>query len=307
MSLQLNRDYIKHGIRSIAEDLCTLQLGYRTELDAAEAQQREVDAHRYTSLDRIIGRANRPDRAQGIGQETAHFVIARSPGDRNLPSFARIQEQHVAARLMTLEKMGLAEPVGNNAWLVRRDFESILRAMQRVNDRQKMLAAHGALLSDERLQLVVADLRKLKSLEGRVILQAEEEAGRAAGQAYLLIEGTDGRLHHVYYTPEIHRARSLGKLRINSFISVRRIFNENGRPELAIDDLGDCEKLLGNQRYFQDAARRQIGRGIVPTEDGWGGWLGRYQAELVNAAVELQHQQNAGIRKELRDRSRGRS
>jgi len=28
-SLQINRDYIKHGIRSAAEDLCTLQLGYR--------------------------------------------------------------------------------------------------------------------------------------------------------------------------------------------------------------------------------------------------------------------------------------
>ncbi len=305
-SLRLNRDYIKHGIRAMAEDLCTLQLGYRTELDAAEAQLREVDAHRNTSLDRIIGRANRSDRAQGAGQEAVHFTITRSPGDRNLPGFARIQEQHVAARLMTLEKMGLAEPVGNNAWLVRRDFENILRAMQRVNDRQKMLAAHGALLSDERLQLVVADLRELKSLEGRVVLQAEEEAGRKAGQAYLLIEGTDGRLHHLYYTPEIHRARSLGRLRVNSFISLRT-FNENGRPELAIDDLGDCEKLLGNQHYFQDAVRRQIGRGIVPAEGGWGGWLGRYQAELVNAAGELQRQQDTGIRKESRDRSRGRS
>jgi transcriptional regulator of acetoin/glycerol metabolism len=80
---------------------------------------------------------------------------------------------------MTLEKMGLAEPIGTNSWLVRRDFESILRAMQRVNDRQKMLAAHGALLSDERLQLVVADLRKLKLLEGRVVLHGEEEGGRA--------------------------------------------------------------------------------------------------------------------------------
>jgi type IV secretory pathway VirD2 relaxase len=57
-SLLLNRDYIKHGIRTAAEDLCTLQLGYRTEMDAAEAQLREIDAHRYTSLDRIISRAN---------------------------------------------------------------------------------------------------------------------------------------------------------------------------------------------------------------------------------------------------------
>jgi len=273
-SLQINRDYIKHGIRAVAEDLCTLQLGYRTEMDAAEAQLREIDAHRYTSLDHIISGANNPARARESTRTRRIFTISRSPGDRNLQGFAKFQEQHVAARLMTLEKMGLAEPVGNNSWLVRRDFESILRAMQRVNDRQKMLAEHGALLSDERLQLVVADLRKLKSLEGRVILHGEEEAGRDAGQAYLLLEGTDARLHHIYYTPEIHYARSVGKLRINSFISLRRMFTEDGRPRLEIEDLGDSEKLLRNQRYFQEAARRQIRRGIIPIEDGWNGWLG---------------------------------
>jgi hypothetical protein len=304
-SLQINREYIKHGIRAAAEDLCTLQLGYRTEMDAAEAERREIDAHRYTSLDRIITRANDPVRAPGVDRDTSHFTIIKSPGDRNLQGFSRIQEQHVAARLMTLEKMGLAEPIGTNSWVVRRDFESILRAMQRVNDRQKMLAAHGALLSGERLQLVVDDPRKLKSLEGRVVLHGEEEASREAGQAYLLLEGGDARLHHIYYTPEIHRARSLGKLRINSFIRLRRIFNENGGPELAIEDFGDCEKPLRNQHYFQDAARRQVGRGIVPSEEGWGGWLGRFQTALVNAAGELQHKRDAGIRKELRDRSRG--
>ena len=77
--------------------------------------------------------------------------------------------------------MGLAETSDGDSWRVRCDFESILRAMQRANDRQKMLAAHGALLSDERLQLVVEDLRKLKLLEGRVVLHGEEEAGREAG------------------------------------------------------------------------------------------------------------------------------
>jgi len=305
-SLQLNRDYIKHGIRAAAEDLCTLQLGYRTEMYATEAERREIDAHRYTSLDRIIGRENDPARAPGIGQEATHFTISRSPGDRNLRGFLRIQEQHVAARLMTLSKMELAEPVGNNSWIVRRDFEGILRAMQRVNDRQKMLAAHGALLSDERLQMVVVDLRKLKSLEGRVVLHGEEEAGREAGQAYLLLEGTDGRLHHVYYTPEIHDARCVGKLRTNSFIRLRRMFTQDGHPRLEIDDLGDCEKLLRDQHHFRNAARRQLRRGIIPIEDGWSGWLGRYQSELVNAAEEVQHSRGREVDVEREGRSRGR-
>ena len=58
---------------------------------------------------------------------------------------------------------------------------------------RKMLATHGTLLPDERLQLVVEDLRKLKLLEGRVVLHGEEEAGREAGGIYLLLEGTDGK------------------------------------------------------------------------------------------------------------------
>jgi len=178
--------------------------------------------------------------------------------------------------------------------------------MQRANDRQKMLAAHGALLSDARLQLVVADLRKLQSLEGRVVLHGEEEAGRGAGQAYLLLEGTDARLHHVYYTPEIHYARGMGNLRINSFIRLRRTFTEGRRPALEIEDLGDCEKLLRDQRYFRDAARRQIRRGIIPIEDGWSGWLGRYQTKLVNAAEEVQHRRGRELGVEPEDRSRGR-
>src|SRR5215472_7377317 len=54
--LRLERDYIRFGIRQHAENLCTSQIGYRTQLDADEAQRREVDQQRYTSLDRLIKR-----------------------------------------------------------------------------------------------------------------------------------------------------------------------------------------------------------------------------------------------------------
>ena len=58
--VRLNRDYVKHGFRSIAEDLCTRQLGHRTEIDAAEAEHREIRENRFTSLDRMIARAAQP-------------------------------------------------------------------------------------------------------------------------------------------------------------------------------------------------------------------------------------------------------
>jgi hypothetical protein len=45
-AFRLERDYVQHGIRGITEDLCTRELGYRTWLDIAEVQRREVSQHR---------------------------------------------------------------------------------------------------------------------------------------------------------------------------------------------------------------------------------------------------------------------
>jgi hypothetical protein len=305
-ALMLGRDYVKHGIRAVAEDLCTRQLGYRTSLDAAEAYRREVRQFRYTSLDRMINRSNAARQVPGADDESLYFTIPLNPNDPRPQGFPKSVAHHIAARLLTLKDMGLAETIVGDSWRVRADFESILRAMQRANDRQKMLAAHGALLSDERLQLVVEDLRKLESLEGRVLLHGEEEAGREAGRIYLLLEGTDGRLHHVYYTPEIHYARSLGKLRTNSFIRLSGMFTEDGHPTLKVDDLGDAEKLIQNKRHFLQGAQRLIKHDIIPVEDGWNGWLGRYQSALVHAAEEIHRDHDREVQIEANHRARRR-
>jgi len=167
-ALTLSREYVKHGIRTLAEDLCTRQLRYRTSLDAAEAFRREVHQFRYTSRDRMINRANDSRQTMGTLQDL-YFTVHLNPNP-----FPKSVVHHITARLLTLK---VAE---EKTWRVRRDFESILRAMQRANDRQKMLAAHGALLSDERLQLIVEDVLKLEMLEGRVVLHGEEEGGLEA-------------------------------------------------------------------------------------------------------------------------------
>jgi hypothetical protein len=59
---------MKNGIRSAAEDLCTRQIGHRTDLDAAEAERREVREKRFTSLDRVILRSARPLAREQYGQ-----------------------------------------------------------------------------------------------------------------------------------------------------------------------------------------------------------------------------------------------
>ena len=231
--LRLSRDFIRECIRHITEDLCTRQLGYRTELDADDAQRREVHRHRYTSLDRIIQRdADRAEAAQ-----SPFFTVSKDPGRAGLGPSTSLIERRTAERLMVLESIGLAESTGPKTWRVRRDFVNVLRSMQRSADRQKTLAAHGALISDERLQMTVLDLQSLTTLERRVLVHGEEES---PGRSYLILEGTDARLHYVYYTPEIEAARNRGGLRTNSFIQLPNSTAE-GRPVLEIDDMGDSE------------------------------------------------------------------
>jgi type IV secretory pathway VirD2 relaxase len=264
--LDLPRDYVKAGIRMIAEDLCTRQLGYRTELDARAAERREIDQSRVTSLDRIIGRASS---VEDQSASKGHFAI-----QPELAAGKQDQVRHLEARLIFLETMELATQTKPGAWSVRSDFLTVLKAMQQIGDRQRMLAAHQALVSDERLPLVVTEQRSIKRLEGRVLGHGEDEGGKNFGRHYMLLEGTDAKIHLIYYTPTLEEARSCGQLGTNSFVRLQKKF-ENGRPVLAVENLGNSEKLLENTKHFLQKAQRYA-RMEDATHEPWGGWLGRY-------------------------------
>jgi hypothetical protein len=174
--------------------------------------------------------------------------------------------------------------------------------MQRAGDRQKVLAAHGVLASDERLPMNALDLGRMNSIEGRVLVHGEDEQ---SGRHYLMLEGFDARIHYVEYTREMEEARARGELRTNSFVRLRRI-PINEESTLDIEDLGDAQTLLTNGRYFQTQAKAMLKRGILPVEDGWGGWLGKYQATLKQAATDLEYPPQARGHDRTRDRSRDR-
>ena len=279
-SLRLSRDYVQQGIRSVVEDLCTRQLGYRTELDAIESERREITEKRFTSIDRRFLR-DASDIRLDLGPH--YFSVIRNPIQADLSESARVRARHETARLAVLERMGLAESSGSSAWRVRRDFEQILRAMQRTTDRQRTLAAHGALMSDSRLPIAALDLATITSVEGRVLVHGQDEQ---TGRNYLMLEGTDAKVYLINYTPEIEEARSRGELQTNSFV---RLSRASGRKAVIdINDMGDAERFLSDSSYLRTAARRLLMRGMMPTEEGWAGWLGRYQAALSKAAAEIE-------------------
>src|SRR3546814_708668 len=54
--LVVDRGYMSEGLRWRAEDLATLELGPRSARDIADALAREIEAERWTSLDRTLER-----------------------------------------------------------------------------------------------------------------------------------------------------------------------------------------------------------------------------------------------------------
>jgi hypothetical protein len=268
------REYVKSGVRSLAEDLCTRQLGYRTEVDYREAERREVDQSRVTSLDRMIQRANTLD---------AEEYFAYRPG---LADRQREQARNVKARLLVLQKMGLASQEAAGSWNVRSDFLTVLKAVQQVADRQRTLAAHRALISDERLPLVVTEPRNIKQLEGRVLGHGEDENGRNFGKHYLLLEGIDAKIHLIYHTPDLQEARSRGQLTVNCFIKLRKRF-QNGRPVFDLTSFGDSEELLKNKSYFRRIIQLEPDERKGRIDSSWGGWLGRYRDTWAAGHAEM--------------------
>jgi hypothetical protein len=131
-------------------------MGFRTSLDAAEAERREVGETRFTSLDRTILR--------NAGADERGLVVTQ-------PKL----RPHVSARLIVLSRMGLAKSTEQGTWVLKSDMEQVLRAMQRARDRQKTLFAQGALVSDQRLPIEVMDRRQMRSVDGRVLMHGEDE------------------------------------------------------------------------------------------------------------------------------------
>jgi Protein of unknown function (DUF3363) len=287
--IKLPREYVQKGIRLRAEDLATAQLGIRTEADIAEAHRREVVQHRFTPLDRSIAK-QQPEALKG-----ADFPARSNPADPALKPYQKQQEQYLANRLRALTEIGLAVQVSPNEWTVRGNFADVLRTMQRTSDRQKTISQQASLASDPRIPLQVDDWRKLRNIEGRVLGHGEEEG---SGKRYMLLEGTDGKLHYLTHTPQIDEARSQDKLKPDSFVTIQRT-KVDGKIGHRLEDQGRADAILSDAAFLSNRAAKinQLRDHNRETPDNtgdplrppstFGGWLGAYSAAVERRAAEL--------------------
>ena len=112
--LVISRDYIKQGFRDRAAERVTLELGPRTERGIRTALEKEVEAERWTRLDRSL---------RDISDEGGRVVDLRPSRDGEDPELKRL----MIGRAGKLERLGLAEQIGSARWELKPGIESALR------------------------------------------------------------------------------------------------------------------------------------------------------------------------------------
>ncbi len=209
--LVISRDYISHGLRSRAEELAGIELGPKPEREIRSALEKEVTAERWTRIDVEIRIA-----ANEVG-----YIDLRPDNPRaGDPEIRRL----MVGRLQHLEKMDLATSAGPGEWMVGLEAERTLRDLSMRGDIIKTM--HRAFYEQGR-DRGVADFVIDAGEAGPTIMGRLVDKGlhnELTGEAYAVIDGTDGRAHHVRFrgVEAFEHAPEIGGI-----VEVRRF----GRPD----------------------------------------------------------------------------
>ncbi|MFG1412023.1 DUF3363 domain-containing protein [Xanthobacter sp. VTT E-85241] len=252
-NLVISRDYIKEGMRDRARDLITQELGPRTDLDIRRSLERQIEAERWTQLDRQLVRD---------GGKSGIIDLAPHP-DRQPDEFHALK----VGRLRKLESLSLADQVGAGQWAISDTAEATLRGLGERGDIIKRIhrslsergidrGAANYVLAGESLDVPVV---------GRLIDRGLDD--ELNGTAYAVVDGVDGRTHHIKL-PDLDAA---GDSAPGSIVELRKFDDAQGRRRVALavrSDLSIERQISATGATWLD--RQAIAR--EPTALGGGGF-----------------------------------
>ncbi|WP_282129054.1 relaxase/mobilization nuclease domain-containing protein [Roseobacter litoralis] len=249
--LVIARDYIKDGMRARAQDLITQDLGYRTDRDIRNTLERQIDSESWTNLDRQLARdANR------LGIIDLAQVSGHKPDDRHALKIGRLRK---------LETLGLADQVGPGQWVMDEDAEPTLRELGERGDIIKRihrsLKARGIARSTTNYVLASEGLQD--PVVGRLLDRGLDD--ELKGTAYAVIDGVDGRTHHIRL-PHIDAA---GDSAPGSIVELRKFEGAKGRRQVALavrSDFSIEQQVTATGATWLD--RHAIARDPVPLGNG---------------------------------------
>ena len=221
--LVISRDYIKEGMRDRARDLITMELGPRTDHDIRRALERQIETDRWTQLDRQLVRDAR---------DAGVIDVAPHP-DRPPDEYQALK----IGRLRKLETLGLAEQVGPGQWSISHDAEATLRQLGARGDIIKRM--HRALTEKGIERGAAGYVLAAESLDTPVIGRLVERGldDELKGTAYAVVDGVDGRTHHIKL-PDLDAA---GDSAPGSIVELRSFDDARGQRRVAIAVRSDLD------------------------------------------------------------------
>lgn len=266
--LVISRDYISSGLRDRAGALVTEELGPRTDRDIRRDLAVQVDADRWTKLDAALAR-------EAAGRERA-VDLRRDPAG----SADALREEKLA-RLRKLERLGLATGDCTGRFVLAADAEPKLRALGERDDiirRMQRAVTRGGREADG--SAFVLEGERAGPVIGRLAGRGLDD--ELKGTAYVIVEGVDGRTHHVKL-PDLDAA---GDGRTGSVVELRRYEDARGRERVALavrSDLTIETQVTAPGATWLD--RQAIAREPIPL--GSGGFGAEVRDALERRAEHL--------------------
>ncbi|WP_242129828.1 DUF3363 domain-containing protein [Sphingobium sp. Sx8-8] len=251
--LVIDRDYIREGMRGRAQERVTAELGLRSEQDIRTSLEREVDADRWTSLDR---------RLQRLAEEATGLIDLRPGGDDD-PEMRRL----LLGRADKLERLGLADRQGPAVWSLKTGAEQTLRDLSIRGDIIKTMhrAMSDAGRAIEPAGFALHGEAPASPIVGRLVERGLHD--ELAGTAYAVIDGADGRTHHLRFDD----MEMTGDAKAGAIVDTRSWRDPRGNTRLSLatrSDLTLAEQVKAPGATWLD--RQLIAREPVVTGGGFG-------------------------------------
>jgi type IV secretory pathway VirD2 relaxase len=256
--LIITKDYMSHGLRMRAREFLTLELGSEIEHDMTLKLAREVNAERFTRLDRAL--LKHTDRGFLV-------ISAMPPEDRTTHA------SHMG-RLKKLQSLGLVEEKQTGVWRIGPDIETKLKSLGQRGD---IIKTMHRIMRETGIDRPAGSFAMFDTTK-----PSNRIVGRVAGlgltdeindRHYIVVDSTDGKVHYAdvgHLRPEFvpdkgmivaieNRAgenndKQRTKLRILSYLNLEKLVDAEGATWLDRELLGKSQDKLTQTGFGSNVA-----------------------------------------------------
>ncbi|OCX72291.1 hypothetical protein A6M27_02775 [Acidithiobacillus thiooxidans] len=306
-NLQISPDLIRNGLRKMAEEQITARLGYKSPGEVLHSREKEIEARQFTRLDKDI--QHRLQTVPAISQD--RLFITEHPlkpaAGKRVHQSDYVSQRLRLRRLDTLEKLGIAEKVGPTTWAFEEGWEKALKDLQVLQQRTTMINQGRALMTDPRCPPVVTKIQAGDHLVGRVLGTGMDEQ---YDRSFILIEGTDSRVHIVYQNNAIEKQRAEQKLQPRTLVAISgKSFEKDGKTisysKVLEYDLSIPDQHFKSAKIPEQALDDALDAGQQPSDKAVTGFQAVWHQQLRDR--QLQRERERSQKQQKSRDSRGKS